>query len=136
MALYQTMAKAIQDHIHLVATMAALTTAMKVRAFTAAPTAAGGGTEVAAGSSGGTGYTAGGTTMAWNAATTATPSVSTNQAASWTGWPRAETVSHIDVTDSAGTPVKVEFGNLTTAKVMAAGDTLSLSAAAVSSSLQ
>lgn len=136
MALYQTMAKAINDHVHLVAAMAALTTAMKVRAFTAAPTAAGGGTEVVAGSSGGTGYAAGGTPMSWGAATVATPSVSSNNAASWTGWPRAETVTSIDVTDSAATPVKVEFGNLTTAKVMAAGDTLSLAAAAVTSSLQ
>lgn len=132
MALYQSAAKAIQDHIHLVATFAALTTAMKVRAFTAAPSATGGGTEVAAGG----GYSTGGTTMSWGAATTATPSVSSNNAASWTNWPRSETVVAIDITDSAGTPVKIEFGNLTSSKAMAAGDTLTLSAAAVTSSLQ
>lgn len=136
MALYQSAAKAIQDHIHLVATFAPLTTAMKVRAFTAAPTATGGGTEVVAGASGGAGYTAGGTAMSWGAATTATPSVSSNNAASWTGWPRTETVVAIDVTDSAATAVKIEFGTLTSSKAMAAGDTLSLAAGAVTSALQ
>ena len=132
MALYQTAAKAINDHIHRVATFAALTTAMKVRAFTVAPTATGGGTEVVAGG----GYASGGMVMAWNAATTATPSVASNQAAEWTNWPRVETVVAIDITDSAGTPVKIEYGTLTSSKNMAAGDTLSLSAGAVTSSLQ
>ena len=130
MALYQVCAKKIQDHIHGVATYAALTTPMKVRAFTAAPSATGGGTQVAAGG----GYATGGTNMAWDAATTATPSVSSNQAASWTNWPRVETVTSIDIVDSA--TQLIEFGNLTSSKTMAIGDTLSLSAGAVTSALQ
>lgn len=132
MALYQTAAKSANDHIHGVATFAALTGPMKVRAFTANPAATGGGTEVLAGG----GYTAGGASMSWGAATTATPSVSSNNAASWTNWPRAETVTGIDITDSAATPIKIEFGALTASKTMAAGDTLSLAASAVTSSLQ
>lgn len=132
MALYTSSAKKIQDHIHGVSTFAALTTPMKVRAYTVNPTATGGGTEVAAGG----GYATGGTAMAWDAASLASPSVSANQAASWTNWPRAETVTGIDTTDSAVTPVPIEFGALTSSKLMGVGDTLSLSAGAVTSSLQ
>lgn len=132
MSLYSSAAKKVQDHLHGVATFAALTTPLKVRAFTANPTAAGGGTEVAAGG----GYAAGGTAMGWDAASLASPSVSANQAASWTNWPRAETVTGIDITDSAATPVLTEFGALTSSKLMGVGDTLSLSAGAVTSSLQ
>lgn len=131
MALDQARAKAIQDYLHTLTALAALTTPMKVRAFTANGTAVTAGTEVVAGG----GYAAGGTAMAWGAATLASPSVSSNSAASWTNWPRAETVAALDITDSTATPVRVEFGLLTTAKVMAAGDTLSLAAAAVTSSL-
>lgn len=136
MALYQSHAKALNDFIHGVAAAPTLTAAgtgsRKVRAFTAAPTATGGGTQVAAGG----GYATGGTTMDWGAATTATPSVSSNLQASWTNWPRTETVTAIDITDAQATPVIIEFGTLTSSKAMAAGDTLTLQANAVTSSLQ
>jgi hypothetical protein len=131
MALYQVTAKKVQDHVHGVATFTALTTPMKVRAFTASPTVTGGGTQVAAGG----GYATGGMAMAWDAATLAIPSVSQNQAATWTNWPRVETVVAIDVTDSAGTPNTIEFGALSSSKVMGIGDSLSLSAGAVTSAL-
>lgn len=132
MSLYASSAKKVQDHIHGVATFAALTLPMKVRAFTANPTSAGGGTQVATGG----GYTAGGTSMAWDAASNASPSVAANQAAQWLNWPRVETVTAIDTTDSSGTPVPLEFGALTSSKLMGVGDTLSLSAGAVTSALQ
>lgn len=131
MPLYQDRAQTIQNNVHQGTAVAALTTPMKVRAFTANPTAAGGGTEVVAGG----GYAAGGTAMSWVAATLASPSRSVNNAASWTNWPRAETVTGLDVTDSAATAIKTEYGPLASSKVMAAGDTLSLAAGAVTSDL-
>lgn len=132
MPMYQARAKQLQDANHQGTAVAALTGPMKVRAATAVFTAAGGGTEVAAGG----GYATGGTAMAWDAATTATPSRSVNQAASWANWPRVETVVGLDVTDSNASPVKTVFGPLASSKAMNTGDTLSLAAGAITDDLQ
>lgn len=131
MALYQAICKKVLDHAHLVATWAALTTGNKLRLFSTTPSATGGGTELS--TSGG--YTAGGQAVTMGAATAATPSVSSNGSVSWTNMPAATTAG-IDITDSAGTPVAIEFGALTASKTTASGDTLTFSAAAITSSLQ
>lgn len=47
----------------------------------------------------------------------------------------AGAVSHIDIYDAAATPRRAWYGTLTTARTLAAGDTLSFAAAAIAASL-
>ena len=131
MALAQAFAKGVNDYIH--GTGAAPTLAagrkLKVCSTTGTPTTAG--TEITPGGN----YAAGGVAVTFDAATTATPSVSANQAVSITNMPAAPTITSIEVTDNAGTPVRLEYGALTTARSTAAGDTLSFAASAITSAL-
>ena len=47
----------------------------------------------------------------------------------------AVTVTHIDIYDAAATPRRAWYGPLTTARTLAAGDTLSFAAAAITASI-
>ena len=47
----------------------------------------------------------------------------------------AGAVSHIHIYDAAATPRRAWYGTLTTARTLAAGDTLSFAAAAIAASL-
>jgi hypothetical protein len=130
MALYQARAKQILDAIHSVAALPANTGSVKLRLFTVTSTAAAAGTEVVAGG----GYATGGSAFTMQAAVNgASPPVaqSDNNAVSFSNMPRAETITGIDITDSAATPVPQAFGGLTASKLVAAGDSLSFAAAAI-----
>lgn len=129
MALDQTFAKKIQDHVHG-GTALTQPTGHKVLLMTANGTSTSGGTELTTGG----GYTAGtGQAITFAASTSATPSVSANTATiSYTNMPAA-TIVGIEIKD--GSSVRLEFGALTASKTTASGDTLSFAAAAISSAL-
>lgn len=132
MALDQTYAKKTNDHIHG-ETSLTMPTGLRCRLMTTVGSSSANGTEVATGG----GYTSGTSapTISYGAATTATPSViSTDAAVTITNYPRAETVNGIEIWES--TPVRIELGNLTTPRTMAAADTLSFATAAITSALQ
>lgn len=105
-------------------------TGSALRLMTANGTATANGTEVATGG----GYTAGtGITLTWGTATA--QSQSNSAVAQVTNYPRAEAVAGVEVW-STSTPVRVEFGALQGgSKTMAAGDTLSFAAGAITSAL-
>lgn len=103
---------------------------LKLRQMTANGSNTAAGTEVATGG----GYTSGtgAPTVTMGAGSGTAPPQSTNTAAvNITNYPRAETVSGVEVWDSAGTPARKWWGALGTAKTMAAGDTLSYAIGAV-----
>jgi hypothetical protein len=130
MALDQTRANDILTWMHGGAAPTALNATSKLRIYTVVGTATAAGTEVATGG----GYTAGtGVTLSW--AASASGSQATNAIASITNYPRAETVTSAEVWDAAGTPKRVEWGNLTSSKTMASGDTLSFASGAITSAL-
>jgi hypothetical protein len=92
------------------------------------------GTQVATGG----GYTGGNTAtsgiaLSWGAAAAGTQA--TNAVAQITNYPRAETVAAVEVWDSGATPKRCEYGALTSSRTMAAGDTLSFAAGAITSAL-
>lgn len=133
MALDQAFAKAIQDHIHGSTALAQPTAPYRLRQMTANGSASANGTELA--TSGG--YTAGtgAPTIAFGAATTASPSVaSSSGAVTITNMP-ATTIVGVEIWNSNGTPSRQEWGALAASKTTASGDTLSYSAGAVTSSL-
>lgn len=105
-------------------------TGSALRLLTAVGTDTANGTEVATGG----GYTAGtGLSLAWAAA--AAKSQATSGVSQVTNYPRAETVNGVEVW-STTSPVRVEYGALTGGgKLMAAGDTLSFAAGAITSAL-
>lgn len=110
-------------------TYTALTGARNLRLLSTSGDQAAAGTEIAAGGS----YAAGGSAITWGAAAVATGTYSGtkgNVAWSQTNMP-ATTVNAVDVRDSAGTPVRIVFGPLTTPKTTAVGDTLSFPANSV-----
>lgn len=104
-------------------------TGSNLRLMTAAGSASANGTAVAAGG----GYAAAGIALTWGAA--AAQSQATSAVAQVTNYPRAETVNAVEVWSTDATPLRVELGNLTAAKAMAAGDTLSFAAGAITSAL-
>lgn len=129
----QTFAKQIQDHIHGNTALTQPTAPYRLRQMTAAGTASANGTELTTGG----GYTSGvgAPTIAWGAATTASPSVASNSAAvTITNMPAA-TIPAVEVWNSNGTPARQELGNLTSSKTTASGDTLSYAIGAVQSQL-
>lgn len=74
-------------------------------------------------------------TIVFGAPSAATPSVSSNTGiVTFAGMPVA-TVTDINIYDSAGTPVRRAFGQLTASKTTASGDTLSFAVGAVSASI-
>lgn len=133
MALDQNFAKALNDHMHGVAALAAPTAPLRCRLMTANGTAAAAGTELA--TSGG--YTAGtgAPTITFAAATAASPSVSaSNVEVTVTNMP-ATTVVGIEIWNSNATPAREEWGALSASKTTASGDTLSFASGAITSSL-
>jgi hypothetical protein len=96
---------------------------VKMRLNTAVGSDSAAGTEVTGGS-----YAALPITT-WNAA--ASRAITNSTAPSYTGMP-ACTVTSVDFFDQAGTPLRKVYGTLGSSKVVAAGDTLSFAAAAIS----
>lgn len=98
------------------------TAPIKVRQMSTTPTESTAGTELS-----GSGFTAGGVTVTFNAPATATGTYSAtcgNQSVTLTNAP-AGTVNGILLVDSAGSPASLMWGALTAARTLAAGDTLS-----------
>lgn len=133
MALDQTRANEILTWMHGGAAPTVLSGGTKVAILTVIGTATTAGTEVATGG----GYTAGTggrVALTWGAA--ATGSQATSAVASVTNYPRAESVAAIEIYESGGTFRRMEYGALAGgAKSMAAGDTLSFAAGAITSAL-
>ena len=133
MALDQAFAKAIQDHIHGGTALTQPTGPFRCRLMTANGSASANGTELTTGG----GYTSGtgAPTVAFSAATTASPSVSASSGAVTVTNMPAATIVGIEIWNSNGTPGRQEFGALAASKTTASGDTLSFSAGAITSSL-
>lgn len=133
MALDQTRANEILTWMHGGAAPSALSGGTKLAIMTANGNASAAGTEVATGG----GYTAGTggrIALAWG--TAASGSQVTSAVASVTNYPRAESVVGVEIYESGSTFRRIEFGALQGgAKVMAAGDTLSFAAGAITSAL-
>lgn len=109
-------------------TYTAPTGALVVALVTATGSSTAAGTEVTGGSYARQTYTPG-------SASAATPSVIANtNLISFTGMP-ACTVTGVDIFDSAGTPRRCYFGNLTASKTVGAGDVLSFAIGALTISL-
>ena len=110
-----------------------LTTAMKVRLASTASTASAPGTEIT-----GTGYTAGGAVIAFTTSSAGSAVTGpTGSAINWTnGSGSPWSMQSLDITDSAGTPIRTWFGNFTGAPVaVAAGNVFQLAVNAVSIAL-
>lgn len=131
MAIDQTRANEVLTWMHGGSAPTALTGPIHVRLYTAVGNATTAGTEVATGG----GYTSGtgAPTVTWAAASAG--SQATNAAINVTNWPRAETVTALEIWDSNGTPKRVEWGTLASSKTMAIGDTLSFASGAITSAL-
>lgn len=128
MALDATQANSMLTYMHGGGAPRAVT-GSALRLMTANGSATVNGTEVATGG----GYTAAtGVALTWG--TAASQTQATSAVAQVTNYPRAETVNGIEVW-STTSPVRVEFGALTTPRAMAAGDTLSFAAGAITSAL-
>lgn len=132
MALDQTRANEVLTWMHGGAAPTILTGGTKLAINTAVGNATTAGTEVATGG----GYTAGTggrVTLAWAAA--ATGSQATNAIASVSNYPRAETVTSVDIFEAGGSFRRIEWGSLAASKTMASGDTLSFASGAITSAL-
>jgi hypothetical protein len=126
----QATSKALNDHLHGVGAFT-LPASIRARFMTAVGSASANGTELATSA----GYTSGvgAPLMPFGAATTASPSVCTNNSlVSVTNMP-ATTVNGIELW--SGVPSRLELGSLTTPRTTVLGDTLSFAIASVSSSL-
>ena len=95
------------------------TTPLKLKLMTANGSDASAGTEL--GTSGG--YTAGGATIVFGAASSG--SVANNADVSWTNMP-ATTIVGVEVWDTAGSPVRLAYGALTASKTTNSGDTFTV----------
>ena len=134
MSIDQTRATEVLTWMHGGAAPTALNATSRLRIYTAIGNATTEGTQVATGG----GYTGGNTStsgvaLSWAAASAG--SQATNAVAQVTNYPRAETVTAVEVWDGAATPKRVEFGALTASRTMAAGDTLSFASGAITSAL-
>lgn len=134
-----TQANSILTYMHGGGAPRALT-GSRLRLMTVNGTASANGTEVATGG-GYTAYSAGtpnptvaGIALTWGAAAAQSQAISA--VAQVTNYPRAETVVGIENWSTDATAGnRVELGALTGSKVMAAGDTLSFAASAVTSAI-
>jgi hypothetical protein len=133
MALDQTRSNEILTHLHGGTAFPTITGLIRVRLYTAVGNATTTGTEVATGGGYTSGNNGGATIATWAAA--ASGSQATSAAVSFTNYPRAETVTSIELWDSTATNKRLEFGTLTTSRTMAAGDTLSFASGAITSAL-
>ena len=133
MALDQTRANEMLTWLHGGAAPTVLTGGTKLALMTANGSATAAGTEVATGG----GYTSGGAgriALTWAAASAG--SQATSAVAQVTNYPRAESVAGVEVYEGGGSFRRMEWGALSGgAKVMAAGDTLSFAAGALTSAL-
>ena len=103
-AIVQAQANKLLDASLGTATLTAFSGAAKIRLTTTAPTATAAGTELT-----GTGYTTGGSTIAFSAA--ASGSTSNSGSVSWTnGSGGAWSIAGLEIWDSAGTPIRWWFG--------------------------
>lgn len=132
MALDQTRANEILTWMHGGSAPTVLTGGTKLAINTAVGNATTAGTEVATGG-GYTAGTAGRITLAWG--TAASGSQATNAVAQVTNYPRAETVTSVDIFEGGGSFRRIEWGSLTASKTMASGDTLSFASGAITSAL-
>jgi hypothetical protein len=124
-ALVQTEANRFLDASFLVASYAAPTTPIKLALVSAVGSATAAGTEVTGGS-----YVR--QTLTMGAASAGT---SANSAGiSFTNMP-AVTVNGVEIYDSAGSPRREWWGSLTSAKTVAAGDTISFATSSLAASI-
>jgi hypothetical protein len=108
-----------------------ITAPIKIRLMTAAGSQTTNGTELG---SGGSYVAATGLSIGANWAAPSGASQATNAVISQTNMPVA-TIPAIELWDSSATPQRMEFGNLTTSKTTASGDTLSFASAAITSAI-
>lgn len=131
-AFAQTQAVNILNGTFIPASYVAITAPIKIKQMSVTPSESAGGTELS-----GSGFTAGGIAISWNAPATATGTYSGtigNQALTISNAP-AGTVNGVDIVDSAGSPRRLMWGALTTPRTLAAGDTLSYPANAIVASV-
>jgi hypothetical protein len=106
------------------------TAPIKLRLMTANGSSTSAGTEVT--NSGGSTYAAVTTASSWAAASAG--AVATNAALTFTNMP-AVTVTGIELWDSAGTPLRTWWGDLTVHKTTGLGDTLTFPSGSITASL-
>ncbi|MGZ4465209.1 MAG: hypothetical protein ACXVW0_07620 [Nocardioides sp.] len=123
MALTQARSMQVLDAVHAVTPLPASVAPIRTRLMTANGSATAAGTELASGG----GYTAGtgAPSTSWGAAAAGAPS-SASASVTVTNMP-ATTVIGVEEWDSAGTPVRQEWGALSASKTTNAGDTLTIS---------
>lgn len=131
MALDRTQANSILSYLHKASGAAAprtITGPIMVRLIATAGSAAANGTPIS-GVHGSTGVSAG----AWTN-TAASQSDANSADINFTSMP-ATTVNAVELWSSDGTPVRTEFGNLTTPRTTSSGDTLTIAAGQLTSAL-
>lgn len=124
----------VLNAVHGITAFTEPTAPLKVRLMTVVGTVTANGTELATGAGGGAGagYTAGGETLPYSASSGGVSAISAS--VTWDNMP-ACTIWGVEVWDSAGTPVRVELGTFSEAKVVASGDSFTLSSALFTASL-
>lgn len=106
-ALDNTQATNVLKHILALASLAAVAAGEKIRLGTTAPTASAAMTELT-----GTGYTAGGSAIAWNAVSGTPPSSTNSAAITWTNTSGGNwAIVGGEIWDTAGTPLRWLFGS-------------------------
>ena len=130
-AIVQAQANKLIDASLGTSALTAFSGAAKVRLTTTAPTATAAGTELT-----GTGYTAGGTTITFGAASAGSASNS-GSAIQWTnGSGGTWAIVGLEIWDSAGTPLRWWFGTFTGQPIsIANGNIFQISAAAITAAL-
>lgn len=131
-AFAQAQATNVLNFTFIPASAVAITSPIKIKQMSVTPSESAAGTELS-----GSGFTAGGLAITWNAPATSTGTYSGtigNQALTISNAP-AGTVNGIDLVDSNGTPRRLMWGALTTARTLAAGDTLSYPANSIVASV-
>jgi hypothetical protein len=127
-------ANKVLDALHTITPFSEPTAPLKVRLMIVMGTATTNGTELSTGAGGGAGagYTAGGATLPYSASSGGSAGISAS--VTWTNMP-ACTIFGIEVWDSAGTPLRVELGTFSEAKVVPSGDSFTLSSSLYSAAL-
>lgn len=131
-AFAQAQATNVLNGTFIPASYVAITAPIKIKQMSVTPDQSAAGTELS-----GSGFTAGGVAITWNAPAVATGTYSGtigNQALTIANSP-AGTVNGIDIVDSAGSPRRLMWGALTSPRTLAAGDTLSYAANAIVASI-
>lgn len=128
-AIVQAQANKILDATLGTTALTAFSGAAKVRLTTTAPTATAAGTEL----TGGSGYTTGGSTIVFSAASAGATTGGTS-AVSWTNASGgAWSIVGVEIWDSAGSPIRWWFGNFTGQPISVAnGNTFQIAIAAIS----